>query len=172
MLSRATEHTALVRVQSWARRERVVPREAANALRLEWPLQAGEVAGGRAEVICISPTDWLVVAGNEFPEEELLQALEAAFHDTPFRATALSSSLARIRIEGDQARALLSKACALDIESADLIPGRAPRTLVAGLPAIIRCLEGPRFECIVPLSYADYLLAWLSDAAAELWQPP
>jgi sarcosine oxidase, subunit gamma len=167
MLSRATEHSTLVRVQSWARRERVVPREAANALRIEWPLQAGEVASGRADVICINPTNWLVV-GIEFPEEELLQVLDAAFHGTPFRATALSSSLARIRIEGDHARALLSKACALDTQSADLTPGRAPRTLVAGLPAIIRCLDGLRFECMVPLSYADYLVAWLSDAAAEL----
>jgi sarcosine oxidase, subunit gamma len=186
MLSRATERSTLVRVQSWARRERVVPREAANALRIEWPLQAGEVASGRAEVICINPTDWLVVAGIEFPEEELLQILAAAFLGTAFRATALSFSLARIRIEGDHARALLSKACALDTQSADLTPDRAPRTLVAGLPAIIRCLEGTKFECIVPLSYADYLMAWLGDAAAEFrvsvvpasrgarrdWEPP
>ena len=167
MLSRVTEHTALIRVQSWTRSDRAIPREAANALRIDWPLQAGEVASGRAEVICINPTDWLVVAGIELPEEELLQILAAAFHGTPFRATALSSSLARVRIEGNHARALLSKACALDTQSADLTPSRAPRTLVAGLPAIIRCLHGPKFECIVPLSYADYLVAWLNDAAAE-----
>jgi sarcosine oxidase subunit gamma len=161
------EYSPLVRVQSWARRDLTIPPEAANALRTEWPLQAGAVARGRADVICIGPTDWLVVAGSELPEHELLQTLAAAFHGSSFCATPLSSALARIRIEGAHARALLSKACALDTQSADLAPGRAPRTLVAGLPVIIHCLAESNFECIVPLSYADYLMAWLGDAAAE-----
>jgi sarcosine oxidase gamma subunit len=55
----------------------------------------------------------------------------------------------------------------LDVYSEHLAPGRAPRTLIAGLPVVIRCLDAAVFECIAPLSYADYLLSWLTDAAAE-----
>ena len=174
MLDRVTKSNSLVRVQSWERRGLTIPQAAADVVRIDWPLQAGAVASGRADVICVGPTDWLVVAGSDLPEDELLETLAAAFHGSSFRATALTCALARIRIGGDHARALLSKACALDAQSADLMPGRAPRTLVAGLPVIIRCLERSSFECIVPLSYADYLMAWLADAAAEfaVTRPP
>jgi hypothetical protein len=32
---------------------------------------------------------------------------------------------------------------------------------------IVRRLESVVFECLAPLSYADYLLSWLTDAGAE-----
>jgi heterotetrameric sarcosine oxidase gamma subunit len=99
----------------------------------------------------------------------LVPALEERFRDasSSCRATDLSAALARIRITGDPARALLSKACALDVHSDELRPGRAPRTLVAGLPTVVRCVADSAFECIVAQSYSRYLLAWLTDAAQE-----
>jgi heterotetrameric sarcosine oxidase gamma subunit len=119
------------------------------------------------DVICIGPTDWLVVPAADVGADRLLQALEEALRGSSFRATDFSSALVRIRIDGAHGRALLSKACALDVYSENLAPGRAPRTLIAGLPVVIRCLEPAVFECVAPLSYADYLLSWLTDANTE-----
>jgi sarcosine oxidase subunit gamma len=168
MLSRLTDRPTLVRVQSWDPHGSA-PEGAARLLELAWPLQVGAVASGRAEVICMGPTEWLVLSdSNVFREAPLLPALEEQLRGSSFRATELSSALARIRIEGSTARTLLSKACALDVHSDALAPGRAPRTLVAGLPVIIRSLGGTSFECLVSLSYADYLQKWLADAALEL----
>jgi sarcosine oxidase subunit gamma len=98
----------------------------------------------------------------------MAQMLDEQFRGTsPFRVTDLSAAFARIRIGGAYARALLSKACALDVHSGELRPGRAPRTLVAGLPVIVRCVTDSGFECIVALSYSHYLMSWLTDAAQE-----
>lgn len=166
MLSRLPSSAALIRVQNWLRGASA-PESVTRLLGLDWPHQAGEVARGNVDVICIGPTDWLVVSASDAGAEMLLEALQAAFQGSSFRATDFSSALARVRIDGGHGRALLAKACALDVYSESLAPGRAPRTLIAGLPVVIRCLESAVFECIAPLSYADYLLSWLTDANAE-----
>jgi sarcosine oxidase subunit gamma len=167
MLSQLPLSDPLIRVQSWARGASA-PESAERLLGLDWPFKAGDVVrDDRVDVICIGPTDWLVVAASAAGSDRLLHALEEAFRGSFFRATDFSAALARIRIGGAHGRALLSKACALDVYSGNLAPGRAPRTLIAGLPVVIRCLESDVFECLTPLSYADYLMTWLTDANAE-----
>ncbi len=171
MLSRLTDSATMIRVQSWER-QCAAPERAAQLLGVTWPLQAGAVASGRADVICVGPTEWLVLSSSEVSlDVPLMAALEEQLQGGSFRATDLSAAYARIRIEGPDAHSLLSKACALDVYSDALQSGRAPRTLVAGLPAVIRCLGPSTFECLVSLSYADYLQAWLSDAALEFVRP-
>ncbi len=161
MLELMTDAATLIRVQSWDR-ARGVPR----FFEIDCPAKVGSVASGaRGAVICTAPTDWLIVAALD---SGLARALDEQIRGTPsFRVTDLSAALARIRIAGAYARALLSKACALDAHYDELRPGRAPRTLVAGLPVILRCVADSDFECIVALSYSHYLVSWLTDAAQE-----
>jgi sarcosine oxidase, subunit gamma len=165
MLELMTDATTLIRVQSWDRASGVP-----GFLEIDCPAKVGSVASGpHGAVICTGPTDWLIVAR---PGPGLAQALNEQFRGTTsFRATDLSAALGRIRIEGAYARALLSKACALDVHSGELHPDRAPRTLVAGLPVIVRCVADSGFECIAALSYAHYLVSWLTDAAQEFGEP-
>jgi sarcosine oxidase, subunit gamma len=175
MLSQLPATGSLIRVQSWTQTWSS-PVRAEQLLGVQWPRRAGSVATGRADVICIGPADWLVVSATGVEADEsgsgrplpssILEALESALCDSTFRVTDLSSALARIRIEAAYTPALLSKVCALDL-STELMPGCAPRTLVAGIPVVVRCLEATVFDCIVPLSYSDYLMSWLSDASAE-----
>jgi hypothetical protein len=35
------------------------------------------------------------------------------------------------------------------------------------MPVVVRCTHPSAFECIVSLSYHEYLTAWLDDAAIE-----
>lgn len=165
MLELMTDAATLVRLQSWDRASGV-PR----FFEIDCPAKLGSVVNGpRGAVICAGPTDWLIVAR---PDPGLAQALNEQFRGTTsFRATDVSAALGRIRIEGAYARALLSKACALDVHSGELHPDRAPRTLVAGLPVIVRCVADSGFECIVALSYSHYLVSWLTDAAQEFCEP-
>lgn len=167
MLSRLPNSAALIRVQSWSRGARP-PEAIERLLEIDWPTQVGEVAGGDLGVICIGPADWLLVSQSEVDPGRVLQAVEEALQGSSFRATDISSTLVRIRINGAAAPAFLSKMCALDVSSPSFAPGRAPRTLVAGLPVVVRRLEPAVFECLAPLSYADYLLSWLADANAEI----
>jgi heterotetrameric sarcosine oxidase gamma subunit len=166
MLSRFPDSTVILRVQSWSRGTRP-PEAIERLLELDWPVQVGEVAQGALDVVCIGPTDWLLVSQTGGDLGWPVPAIEKSLHGSSFRTTDLSCAWVRIRINGAAATALLAKACALDVVSPSLAPGRASRTLVAGVVVVLRCLEPAVFECIAPSSYGDYLLSWLADASAE-----
>jgi sarcosine oxidase gamma subunit len=98
MRSRVLETCGIVRVQTW-QSQVDVPSKAARWLGLAWPEKACTLANGRADVLCIGPTDWLVVAPD--PDVTgLLQTLDVVFEGDSFRATDVTQALARVEIEG------------------------------------------------------------------------
>lgn len=160
MLKRVLDPCSVIRIQTWG------SQALEDVLGVAWSQKTGTVASGRADVICVGPTDWLVVAAD--PDViSWLQRFEAVFEGSTFRATNVSQALVRIQIQGPEVRDLLAKGCALDLHPSHFAPGRAARTRFAGMPVIVRCTGISTFECVVTLSYADYLLSWLEDAALE-----
>lgn len=183
------EPCTILRVQSWDIRK-TAPSRAEEAAGVLWPKVTGTFARGAAEVVCVGPTDWLVLAGASggtiagaraantnaaagtphtagSASVALLSALAAAFQDSTFRITDVSQALARLQIAGPQARPLLAKACSTNVSPQAFPVGRSARTRFAGMPVVVRCLEPETFECIVSQSYREYLVAWLADAAVE-----
>jgi sarcosine oxidase, subunit gamma len=156
---------SVVRVQTWDS-EALAPSAVEDMLGVTWPVKTGAVASGRADIICVGPTDWLVLA-SELDASAWLDRLRTAFDGSVFRATNLSDALARIEIGGPEARDLLSKGCSLDLHPPLFPPGRSARTRFAGMPVIVRCTETSKFELVVTQGYADYLLSWLEDAELE-----
>jgi sarcosine oxidase subunit gamma len=156
---------SMVRVQCW-NIGGAVPPAVGDLLELQWPKTTGTVVCGHVDIHCIGPTDWLVVE-VEPTAGAVSKVLSNAFANSSFRATDVSSALARIQVEGAKARALLAKGCSLNLDPAQFPPNCSPRTLFAGMPVVIRCKKPSTFECIVSLSYRDYLFAWLTDAAVE-----
>jgi sarcosine oxidase gamma subunit len=71
----------------------------------------------------------------------------------------VSDSAATARVE---LRSWVAAGAGRDVFSPEFRAGRAARTLVAGVPTVIRCLPRSVFECIVPVSYADYVMRWLT----------
>lgn len=169
MLKHLVESSISIRVQTWDG-EAAVPPKVAQMLGSDWPQETGAVASGRADILCVGPTDWLVI-GTDPDATALLQRLEEAFEGSAFRATNVSQALARIEIAGPEARTLLAKGCALDLHPSRFAPGRCARTRFAGMPVIVHCTQPSTFECIVTLSYAEYFLSWLTDAALEFAAP-
>jgi sarcosine oxidase subunit gamma len=127
----------------------------------------GTVASGRITVLCVGPTDWLVLSANP-DDKALFLGLEDAFSGTSFRAHDESCALARMFVSGAHARALLVKGCSLDLHAGEFTPGSTARTRFADMPIIVRCLEPDAFELIVTSSYGEYLHAWLTDAALDI----
>jgi sarcosine oxidase, subunit gamma len=165
MRSRATGSCSIIRVQTWDSQARA-PAAIEDLLGIVWPREIGAVAGGVADVICVGPTDWLVLAGD--PDATAwLNRLGAAFQGSTFRATNVSQALVRIQVEALEVRDLLAKGCALDLHQPMFPPGRSARTRFAGMPVIICCTGTFRFELLVTVSYTDYLLSWLADAELE-----
>jgi len=157
---------SIVRVQTWDANG-VAPFAIEQALGVAWPRETGAVAIGRADVICVGPTEWLVITSGDLDRATLLQWLDAGFEGSAFRATDLSQALACVEITGPETRELLAKACSLDLHPSLFPPGRSVRTRFAGMPVIVRCLGPSTFLCIVSLSYREYLNSWLLDAAVE-----
>ena len=165
MRSRLLDPCTFIRVQTW-NAQAIDTRKIEAALWTPWPKEPGSTSSGRADVLCIGPTDWLVTA-TDSDAKALHQHLEAAFEGSTFRATDVSQALARIGVQGPDVRALLLKGCALDLHPTQFRPGRCARTRFAALPAVLRCTDPTNFQCIVTASYQDYLLSWLADAAEE-----
>ena len=164
MRSFVLDSCTIFRVQNWAIAASA-PAAARQLLGLEWPMRTGTgVTGRRADVVCVGPTEWLVIAPDERDSTLLFKPLADAFTDSPFRATDLSSALVRIRLEGGSVRSLLSQGCGMDFHPEQFPAGQSARTRLAGMPVVLRCMEVAGFECIVSRSYQDYLLAWLADA--------
>jgi sarcosine oxidase subunit gamma len=152
----------IIRVQSWEL-NCAIPAIADEAVGGAWPTAVGTTVRGKADVLCVGPTDWLVIAGDAHAES-VLQLLRDGFRESALRATDLSSALTRVQVEGAQARELLSRGCSLDLHPTTFSPGRVARTRFAGMPVAIRCTELTTFECIVSSSYRDYLMSWFADA--------
>jgi heterotetrameric sarcosine oxidase gamma subunit len=159
------EQCAQVRVQSWS-----IPKDpppVGALLQETWPLNTGTVARGEVEVLCLGPTEWLVSTPDPGEAPALVQRLSSMFADTSFRATDMSSALARFRIAGPNSRALLSKGTGLDLRPNAFRPNRCTRTRLAEIPVVIRCADEFVFECTVTVSCKDYLFQWLVDADFE-----
>jgi sarcosine oxidase subunit gamma len=169
MLKRLLNACSIIRVQSW-NSEAMPPAMIENVLGVSWPTITGSVARGRVDILCIGPTDWLLLAIDP-DAAALLQRLNDALGDSDFRATNISQSSARVQIEGSAVRDLLSKGCSLDLHPPLFPLGRALRTRFAGMPVIVHCTGTATFELLVTRSYADFLLSWLADAQLEFETP-
>jgi sarcosine oxidase subunit gamma len=163
MLKLLLDPRSIMRVQTWEAQPSPPP-TVEQALGIAWPMETGAVASGRVDIVCTGPTEWLVIAADP-DAPTLLQQLDGVFEGSTFRATNASDALARVEIEGPDARAILAKGCAIDLYPSCFPPGRCARTRFAGMPVIVRCTHDCTFECIVTSSYRDYLLSWLTDAA-------
>jgi sarcosine oxidase subunit gamma len=170
MLKEVLGSCSICRVQTWDS-EALAPLAVTEVLGGAWPEKTGAVASGDVDIICVGPTDWLVLAADLAPTA-LLRLLDTLFRDSTFRATNVSQALIRVKIEGSDVRELLAKGCALDLDPQRFPPGRSSRTRFADTPVILRCIRQSTFECIVAPSYADYFLVWLEDAALEFRERP
>lgn len=127
----------------------------------------GTAVAAQPRALCLAPDEWLVVADRAGAKEAL--ALAAGQMDSRgIAAVNLSDALSILHIEGREVRAVLSKACGLDLHPRMFPAGRCARTRFAGLAVTLDCVEQECFDLYVARSYSSYLRDWLLDAAAEL----
>ncbi len=168
---------AKVRLQGWDSPLSIPPApESLDAIAgTSWPTAVGVSVGAATRVLCVGPADWLIVSEEEAPGR-LLEKVQTAMGAASSRAADVSQAFAIVQIDGDRARALLAKACGLDLHPRAFGPGACARTRFANVVAIVDCLvdrltdgaiDTPMFRCYVARSHCDYLVSWLTDAAGE-----
>lgn len=159
------ETITLIRVQSWM--IPAAPPSVEKELGVSWPMSVGAVVRGKVELLCIGPTEWLLLSEQAGEAARWMGLLAQGFRDTPFRATDLSAGLVQIQVSGPHARSLLSKGTGVDLHPNSFAPDRCARIRFAGMPVVIRCIDNDVFKCIVTASYQQYLWDWLADAEVE-----
>ncbi len=141
---------------------------AGQALGFEPPVAPNTTAGTAGRIaLWLGPDEWLIVTPPG-GEDETAEALRAALEGRHAAVTDVSDGRAVIGLSGACAREVLTKGCPLDLHARAFGPGRcAQSSLAKALVILHQTGDEPAYDIYVERSFADYLWAWLEDAAAE-----
>lgn len=134
---------------------------------VDLPLEANTVVeGGRCTTVWLGPDEWYVVtpAGAE---RELVAGLEEALAGRHFAVNDVTGYYTTIDLTGPRARDVLEKGCTLDLHPRAFGAGQCAQTLLSHAGILVRPRDDGAFQLVVRRSFADYVFAWLEDAAAE-----
>jgi sarcosine oxidase subunit gamma len=122
-------------------------------------------ARGDSCIRWISPDEWLLT----LPEEGMLQAEEALREQCgePVAIVNVSGGQTILILEGEHAIDVLVKSTSYDVHLRNFPVGKVVTTTFAQAQLVMRRLDKHRVELVVRRSFADYLSAWIHDAAAE-----
>lgn len=113
----------------------------------------------------LGPNEWYLRTEPD-AGAETAAVLEGALAEVSAAVNDGSSGVATLALEGAHARHVLEKGCTLDLHPRVFGVGQCAQTLLAKAAVIIRP-TGDGYELIVRRSFADYLYAWIADAADE-----
>ena len=138
---------------------------------LTFPRQANRfTSNGPTRVIWTGPDDWMIV-DERIQGANLLTAIEDALAGEHAAVVDVSGNRVRLSIAGPDARALMARACALDLDPPYFVKGHCAGTIVARAQAfVLQTHDAPAYELYVRRSFATYLTDWLITAARAL--PP
>ena len=141
---------------------------------LELPVKPNTCSSGTDPNPCfallwLSPEKWLLILEPD-RTGEIQQQLKMALSGIPKLLSDVSDARTGIEVSGVQARALLAKVCALDLDSGSFGPGLNAQSLLVRVPLLLHQVDDlPTFHLYVDRSVARYAWDWLSDAASEFF---
>lgn len=140
----------------------------AVALGCRPPLEPNTVSAGDAvSAIWLGPDEWYLRTAHG-AESGTAATLDQALAGQHAAVNPVGSGLATLELGGAHARDVLEKGCTLDLHPRAFAEGQCAQTLLAKANVLL-CPRGaqPAYEIVVRRSLADYLFAWLTDAADE-----
>ena len=97
----------------------------------------------------------------------IVSELDAALADVHHSAVDVGANRVALEISGPRSKEVLSKGCSLDLEPrGGWSAGRCAQTLLARVPVILQERTETSGILVRP-SFAEYLVDWLIDAAAQ-----
>jgi sarcosine oxidase subunit gamma len=141
---------------------------AGRALGAPLPVTPNTVsAAGDTEALWMGPDEWLVV-GPDAARAGLVAALEDAAAGEHATVVDVSAHRTVVEIAGAHATDVLRKGCSIDLDPVAFGPGRCAQTAVARAHVILQARTAePSYRVFARASFAEYVAAWLLDAAAE-----
>ncbi len=120
----------------------------------------------------LGPDEWLVVTAPG-QGASIADALRDALANQIASVVEVSDARAVIGLSGPKARAVVMKGCALDLHPRVFGPGQCAQTLLARAGVILhqtacdQTTGAAAYDVYVLRSFAEYLWAWIEDAAQE-----
>ena len=114
----------------------------------------------------LGPNEWLLLTPPA-QEDQIIDELRPALANVFAAVTDISSGQSVLTLSGPCSRDVLAKACTLDLHPQVFQQGQCAQTLVAKTDALLWPQNETDINLIVRRSFADYLWAWLIDAAYE-----
>jgi len=131
------------------------------------PARPNSSVTGNPAALWLGPRKWLIILDSP-NGRELQQQLETALSGMPCLVSDLSDARTGIEVSGAQARTVLARVCALDLDSCSFGPGQCAQSLLARVPLLLHQLDqAPTYHLYVDRSLAAYAWEWLSDASDE-----
>lgn len=140
-------------------------------LELDLPREPNTAVAGEFALLWMGPRKWLIIL-DAAKVPELKPQLEMALSGIPSLVSDLSDARAGIEVSGTEARTVLGRVCALDLDSGSFQPGQCAQSLLVRIPLLLhRPEQQPGFHLYVDRSLASYAWDWLTDAAKEFIRP-
>jgi sarcosine oxidase, subunit gamma len=115
----------------------------------------------------LGPDEWLLIAEAE-ESAALAVDLAEALRDCPNSLVDVSHRQIALTVEGSGAPRLLSAGCPLDLHPRAFPAGMVARTVLAKAEIVLWRRSGESFRLEIGRSFADYVVALLSEAARGL----
>ncbi|HET6503186.1 MAG TPA: sarcosine oxidase subunit gamma family protein [Amycolatopsis sp.] len=108
---------------------------------------------GERSILWLGPGEFLAVGGGPLPEGSTVD---------------VSAARTTIELSGSDSRAVLEQGCTLDLHPRAFRAGNCAATTLARARVILwQTADDPVYRLLVACSFAGYLAAWLTDAAAS-----
>lgn len=124
------------------------------------------VAGDAVTAMWLGPDEWYLRTAPDAGAETAV-ALERALAGQHVAINNVGSGLATLELAGPHARDVLEKGCTLDLHPRMFGQGQCAQTLLAKATVLLRPSAAQAYEIVVRRSLADYMFAWIADAAEE-----
>ena len=130
---------------------------------MQAPRLGAAAADPGATVAAVAPGRYLIAAAAG----DLAARFEAALPAPDGAVTDLSHGRAILRLEGEEAAAVLAKCVALDLDPREFPPARVAQTMIHHVDVLLHRTAAEAFELWALRSFAASLSEWLLDAGLE-----
>lgn len=146
----------------------IIKQAVSEVIGLDLPLVPNTNSVSDRTMLWMSPWKWMILH-DPSETRQLRRELETALAGVSILLSDVSDARFGIEVSGAQARNLLMRICALDLDAGSFSPGQCAQTLLARVPVLLHQVDDqPTFHLYVDRSMAHYAWDWLSDAARGL----
>ncbi len=144
-----------------------------QALGFSLPLEANTATKkGKNSALWMGPDEWLIVTAPD-TGNKILSSLQDKLAGQHVAIFDVSDSRTTIELSGTNAREVLMKGCGIDFHPRAFGPGQVVQSTLALAHVMIhqtaqhKKTGTPTYQLYVHRSFAQYMWAWLEDAASE-----